>query len=329
MIAPDYQTPTRMNAKLAAIPLPFLMGKSVLDVGTDMGFWAFLAASKGAQSVLGLDRNREVRNVGHVDLVELNRRRAAEEGRHNARFEHVNLGKQWREFGRFDVVFCFSMYHHFYECCGDHAPIWFWLSRHCALDGQVLWEGPIDDTDPVVQRNVSDDNREGYSREEIVDAASRYFDAERIGPALHEPTREVWRFRPKARDTKAVSGDLVKGAGGATAAFEHEGGRRIAEVESILGFRPVPGSLNLRLDHAFDWDEGYYRSQVLDVADRSAGLNSKWVPRWARFYPLTIDGVNAWAFRFEGEKYGQDFLELIAPERLRDKVKGPSATIAR
>jgi 2-polyprenyl-3-methyl-5-hydroxy-6-metoxy-1,4-benzoquinol methylase len=321
----DYQTPVRMAAKLAAVPLPHLMGKSVLDVGTDMGYWAFLAASKGAARVLGLDRNREVRGVGHVDLVELNRRRAADEGRPNVGFEHINLGKQWREFGKFDVVFCLSMYHHFYENCGDHAAVWFWLSRHCK--GQVLWEGPMDDTDPVVQRNVSDENRASFSREEILDAASQYFDAERIGPALHEPTREVWRFGPKVREIEMLSTEVVSGAGGATPAFLYDQGRRIDEIEYALGFKPYPGSLNLRLAEPFDFDSGYYRSQILDVVDRSAGLESKWAPRWARFYPLIIDGEQAWAFRFEGEKYATNFLELLAPIRLRDKVT--TATIAR
>ena len=324
-IAPDYQTERRMAAKLAAIPLPYMMGRSVLDVGTDMGYWAFLAASKHASNVLGLDRNREVRGVGHVNLIELNRRRAADEGGHNVQFEHINLGKQWREFGKYDIVLCFSMYHHFYECCGDHAPIWFWLSRHCK--GQVLWEGPVDETDPVVCANVSDVNRGTYNLEEILDAASQFFKAEFIGPALHEPTREVWRFTPKTREIEIVQAEIVGGAGGATPAFLYDEGRRVDEIEYVLGFKPFPGSLNLKLAEPFDWDRGYYRAQILDVADRSAGLDSKWAPRWARFYPLTIDGEQAWAFRFEGEKYNERFVELIAPVRLRDKVT--EAIVAR
>jgi len=316
-----------MTAKITAIPLPYMMGKSVLDVGTDMGYWAFLAASKGASNVLGLDRNREVRNVGYVDLVELNRQRAADEGRDNVQFEHINLGKQWREFGKFDLVLCFSMYHHWYEACGDHAPIWYWLSRHCK--GQVLWEGPVDETDPVVCANVSDVNRGAYSREAILAAASEYFDAEFIGPALHEPTREVWRFKPKAREQEIFAANVIAGAGGASPAFEYDNGRRIEEIEHALGFRPYPGSLNLWLDKSFHLGVDYYRAKILDVADRSAGLGSEWKPRWARFYPVTIDGEQAFAFRFEGERYSGNFCELIAPKRLRDTVAELGATLCR
>lgn len=326
-MTPDYQTPKRMAAKLAAIPLPYMMGKQILDVGTDFGYWAFLAASKGATRVVGLDRNRDVRGVGHVNLVELNRQRAAQEGRENVSFEEINLGRQWREFGKFDIVFVMSVYHHLFNNCGDHAAVWYWLSRHCA--GQVIWEGPVDETDPVVRANVSDVNRGAYSREEIIKAASMYFDDEHIGPALHEPTREVWRFKPKAKQPDVMTGKMKAGAGGATAAFEYADGRRINEIESILGVRAVPGSLNVELGSSFDWERGYYRAQVLDVKNRSAGLGSEWEHRWARFYPLEIEGIPAWAFRFEGEKYGSRFLELIAPQKLRDVITGPKVTIAR
>lgn len=73
-IAPDYQTETRMGAKMASFSFPYVMGKRVLDVGCDMGFWSFLAAAKGADFVLGLDRNRDVRGIGPVDLVALDRK---------------------------------------------------------------------------------------------------------------------------------------------------------------------------------------------------------------------------------------------------------------
>src|SRR5436190_17791996 len=154
-----------MASKLEAIPLPpYMVGKRILDIGCDFGFWSFLAAQKGAQHVLGLDRNREVRGIGFVNVVEVNRRRAIDEGRENVSFAEANLGKQWPEFGSFDIVFCLSMYHHWYECCGDHDAIWFWLSRHCSESALLLWEGPTDDSDPVVRHNVSDENRRGYAK---------------------------------------------------------------------------------------------------------------------------------------------------------------------
>jgi 2-polyprenyl-3-methyl-5-hydroxy-6-metoxy-1,4-benzoquinol methylase len=47
-----YQTPQRMSAKLKAIPLPFMLGRRVLDVGCDAGFFSFLAAERGASEVV-------------------------------------------------------------------------------------------------------------------------------------------------------------------------------------------------------------------------------------------------------------------------------------
>lgn len=324
----DYQTASRMEAKLRAVPLPDLKGKRVLDVGTDFGFWAFLAARNGASDVLGLDRNRVVKGLGHLDLVARNRAQALASGA-PCRFEEIEIGKQWKVFGRFDVILVMSVYHHIYEQCGDHRAIWFWLYQHCCATTEILWEGPLDDTDPVVRINVSDGNRHGYTREAILAAASWFFAAEYVGPALHEPTRHVWRFRPHIVNWKAHHGTIEAGAGGAAKAFEYADGRRMAEIERVLGWRPLPGSLNIRLETPFGWNDGYFRAQILDVKDRSKGLGSEWAPRWARFYPVQIDGEDAEAFRFEGERYDERFVELIAPDRLRDIVKGPVVCLSR
>lgn len=319
-----------MALKRQAVPLPDLSGKRVLDIGCDMAGWSFHCASLGAASVLGLDRNREVRGKGFQNLIAQNEALArATPGLHACTFRRIDLGAEWHSFGTFDVVLMLSVYHHVYNNCGDHRAIWFWLWRHCAPGGEVLWEGPVDDSDPVVRMNVSDDLRSGYTRGAILDAARMYFDAERVGPALHEPTREVWRFRRSERAPRYTQAVMRAGAGGAAAAFEYEAGRRIHEIAGVLGIKPMAGSLNLQLDGPFDWDDGYVRARILDVKDRAAGLDSEWVPRWARFYPLTIDGVPAQAFRFEGERYDYRFMELIAPVRLRDAVKGPRVTLCR
>jgi len=321
----DYQTERRTGLKLAAVPFPDFRGRRVLDVGTDHAFFAFLAAERGAADVLGLDRNRPVRGV-QTDLIAINRKAA--EGT-SCRFEQIDLGKQWKIFGRFDVVLVMSVYHHIYQNCGDHRAIWFWLWQHCAAAGEVIFEGPVDDSDPVVRANVGIEHRGGYTLDAILAAASWFFVAEYVGPALHEPTRQVWRFRPHPVQWVRYAGEMQAGAGGATMAFEYADGRRMDEIERVLGWRPVAGSLNVRIDRPFGWDGGFYRAKILDVKDRGAGLQSEWGPRWARFYPLTIDGEDACAFRFEGEKYDPAFLELIAPDRLRDLVPGPKVTIAR
>jgi SAM-dependent methyltransferase len=326
----DYQTETRMAAKLAAIPFPSFAGKRVLDVGTDHGFFAFLAAEMGAAHVLGLDRNREVRGQGRVDLVARNAARADATGvADRVGFAEVNVGRQWREFGRFDVVLVMSVYHHLFENCGSHDAIWYWLWRHCAPGAELIFEGPLDDSDPVVRANVGDDKRDGFTQAAIMEAATRFFEPSFVGPALHEPTRQVWTFRPWTVQALWSHGMMQAGAGGATKAFEHAGERRIAEIESILGWRPVPGSLNVSLEQPFEWDTRFYRAPVLDVKDRSKGLGSEWAPRWARFYPVRIEDHEACVFRFEGERYPDTFVELIAPQRLRDVIAGQRVSLCR
>lgn len=322
MIASEYQTESRMALKREAIPLPDFTGKRVLDIGCDFGYWSFVAASK-AREVVGLDRNRYVKGVGDVNLISLNSERAHEMGL-NCWFHKIDLGKQWLEYGTFDIVFCLSMYHHWFQNTGgDHRSIWYWLSRHTAPGGVILWENPVDTTDQVVQMNVSSEFHPQYNWLAIASAASRCFDFEYVGRALHVPTREVYRFTRKPESVVSWTGATVDGAGGATKAFEYAGGRRMKEIENILGFVPFPGSLNLVGPGDFYNDTGYYRAQILDVKERGHGLDVEWAPRWARFYPVQVNGIDAWAFRFEGEHYAQTLVELIAPIRLRDQLKEP------
>jgi 2-polyprenyl-3-methyl-5-hydroxy-6-metoxy-1,4-benzoquinol methylase len=325
-ITSDYQTDKRMALKRRAIPLPDVQGKRCLDIGCDFGSWSWLLADSGASYVLGLDRNRVVKGAGHVDLVDYCRKYAFSTGYDVCDFEQFNLGRQWHSWGEFDLVLMFSLYHHVFENVEDHRPIWYWLGQHVSEGGGLLWENPTSVSDPVVRANVSASNQANYTLDKILAAAQLYFTAEYIGPAMHESTREVWRFRPLPLTQHVYEGAIGSGTGGATKAFLFDQGRRIHEIERALGFRAFPGSLNVYLDEAFRWDDGYLRAQVLDPVCRDRGLDVEWAPRWARFYPLLVDGVSAYAFRFEGEKYKSNFVELIAPEKLRPLV-GQRVTI--
>ena len=191
----DYQTEKRMKQKREAIPLPDLKGKRVLDIGCDHGYWAHLASTLGASYVLGVDRGRVVRTKGHVRLAEQNNA----QGWPNCKFVEHNLGEEWPDLGWFDVVFCFSVYHHWFPVARSHDKVWKWLWEHTAPDGVVLWEGPPDTKDPFFRHRLAEEKlgTETFTRELITEAAERYFNIEIVGPAIHRPHREVWRCSPR------------------------------------------------------------------------------------------------------------------------------------
>jgi SAM-dependent methyltransferase len=306
----------RLQKKLRALQpvLPAFANRRVLDIGCDFGFWSFTAAAAGAE-VVGLDRSRSVRDLGHVNIPLLNNQTAVE-NRLCAQFYDYEAGTQWWDLQKFDIVFCMSLYHHIFNLCGDHRAIWYWLARVTA--GVLLWENPVDTTDTVVQMNLKRELWPDYTEQKIRAAALDHFDIDFEGPAIHEVTRSVWRLKPKINPPSVYHGTAQSGAGGAAQAFRHANNRRIAEIRNILGKEMVAGSLNVMLDENFDWERRYFRARLLDLADRSSGLSGSWVQRWVRFYPLNVNGTTAWAMRFEGEYYyPANFLELVSDRPLR------------
>lgn len=313
----DYQTPERMKKKLAAVPLPDLRGKSVLDVGCDHGAWCALALERGATRVVGIDRGRDVRGEGFVDLALRNRSEIVE-----AEFRKLELGRQWDLLGLFDVVLMLNLYHHVFNVCEDHEAIWFWLSKHVV--GELLWENPTSTVDGVARKDIRPSLHAAYNERAIREAAERYFDIEVVGQGWTS-SRVVWRCRPKLSTVHSFA-TVKSGAGGASKAFAYAEERRAKEIDIALGFYPVNGSLNLQADEAFHWDRRYFRAQILDVKDRKKGLASEWHERWCRFYPVFVedDGHRyAYAMRFENEHYAsgkpypETLIELISAVHLR------------
>jgi hypothetical protein len=304
-IAPDYQTPERMEKKLRAIPMPDLTGKSVIDIGCDMRFWCDLAKQRGASEVVGVDRGRDVRG-NPINMADYK----------------MDIGKQWHQVGRFDVAFMFSMYHHAYQSAGgDHKAVFWWVWNQIKPDGLLIWENPVDTRDVVANRNISPEYHDNYNMTAILDAACELFEPEFIGPAEHEPHRLVFYFHPRSKPAIGKDVKVVNGAGGASKAFAYADNRRSREIEHVLGFKPFPGSLNVVGDSSINWWSRYYRAEILDLKDRSTGLDGEWGKRWARFYPVTFNREKAYVFRFEGDAYPLNFFELVSPIRLRDKLE--------
>lgn len=306
----------RMQAKMRAIPLgKNLSGYSVLDVGCDMGYWSFLCASRGAD-VLGIDRNRPVQGV-QTDLVAENTRRAGEHGL-SARFAHIEVGRNWWWCGEHDIVLCMSMYHHAYALCQDHHALMFWLRLQCRTNGMLIWEGPTDCQDPVSRAHIPVEAQPGYNESAMLDAMGRYFSVTHTGPAEHEPYRKVYVAKAKPLRNYLFDASIQSGAGGANKAWAYANGRRKQEMLEATAMSVIPGSLNMI--GAMDWSANCFRSRFLDVADRKAGVDSMWTDRWCRLYPCRVNGIPGYVFRFEGEHYPDDFVEVVSSVRLRDVV---------
>lgn len=289
----------RLRTKLDVIPLPDLAGKRVLDVGCHSGFWCYLAKERGARYVLGVDQNPLVSPIGSPSF----------------HFKQMAIGKTWPNLGAFEVVLLLSVYHHLYKATGgDHESIWFWLWGCLYFEGELLAEIATSHKDHTILNLVPAELHANYAGWRT--AAASYFDIEDIGPSEHEPLRRVYRMRPKLREAVTITGEVKKGYGMAAVLMKCEHGRRMTEIESLLGMRPYPGTLNL-LACGFDWDSGYYRGEIMALNDRRKGPDGGWHPRWMRFYPLTVNNHPAYAARFENEYHRLDFVELIAETQLR------------
>lgn len=101
--------------------------------------------------------------------------------------------------------------------------------------------------------------------------------------------------------------------------------RRAPAFERFTGPGLVTGTLNARLDRAFDWT-GAETILVPDAASWS-DLDGPWIQSTARVQALTIGGVHAWAVRMERSKAPGELVELVSTARLRDAVEWP-ATLA-
>lgn len=87
-------------------------------------------------------------------------------------------------------------------------------------------------------------------------------------------------------------------------------------IEEVAGFRPFPGTLNLRVDPS-------------DVRKLKASLEPEVIEQveygneeYSRLevYPVEIEGVEAAFLDIEITDYGDDVMEIVARERLRDKL---------
>lgn len=162
-----------------------MAGLNVVDIGCNNGFFTFLSAYRGAVAH-GIDST-----ASRIRFCERVKRLMPEAVRESAIFRHADA-LEWlgtNEIGSTNIVFLCSVYHHLLKATGDHWDVLKPVKDVLAPLGYVIYEGPTDERDEIVRRlGVR------FREQEFLEAAGDLFHVEHIGPAIHQPTRQVYKF---------------------------------------------------------------------------------------------------------------------------------------
>lgn len=167
--------------------------KSLLDIGTDFGFFCFEAINRGASKATGVDRGRKEGDGTLYEITHMNQKVVKFWPSKYATVDFItsDIGKEWPVIDPHDIVMCCSMYHHIYANCGNHDEIFYWLSQ--VTNEYVLWEGPLDLQDPVAKLHIPREYKAGFNKKSILKSMKKYFKKVcLVGPAMHSDTREVY-----------------------------------------------------------------------------------------------------------------------------------------
>lgn len=188
---PNEQTEVKLRTINSVYPAD-LAGKTVLDIGTNLGYFAFESFFRGAIRVVGLEQDLE-------------RTRLIQEVNRFFRFgvelypDHFSLEMAER-YGEFDLAFVCSCYHYFYLAYRDHDRIMQELSR--VTRQRLIFEGPLDLQDVSWRKHVANQTaipmsvvEQEFMPNRILGAARRHFrDVRFVGPAQYLPHRQIWTF---------------------------------------------------------------------------------------------------------------------------------------
>jgi SAM-dependent methyltransferase len=176
------------HGKLAALLLPDLTGKTVLDLGCNQGFFCFAAVERGASFVTGIDRNPAHIAAATDRALLLNV---------TDRVQFLNMSWDESLAQTFDVVFLFSALHY-----AQDQPAF--LSKIATLlnpGGLFVLEAGITDTDEAwtsVKRGRDPDPAKGRvqypNKVQMLAMLRRDFAPRLIGPSVMQKGDPVPRF---------------------------------------------------------------------------------------------------------------------------------------
>jgi riboflavin kinase len=100
-------------------------------------------------------------------------------------------------------------------------------------------------------------------------------------------------------------------------------GRELVErfsdrLTGIIGWRPYPGTLNVKLENPLDIHNFETKRVEHVLLDGSVWIDLRMAPAKLRYKEQIID---VWWVREERGLHEEDIIEVIAPERLMDKHK--------
>ncbi|MEK9810323.1 MAG: DUF120 domain-containing protein [Candidatus Nanopelagicales bacterium] len=94
--------------------------------------------------------------------------------------------------------------------------------------------------------------------------------------------------------------------------------RRMEAVEDAVGYPIHPGTLNVAIEPAFNWNAPHHVVRIPE-AENWGNLRGAWGEGVARVYPVVVDDhLPAWVLRLDSATSAH--IELIAPLRLREHV---------
>jgi tetratricopeptide (TPR) repeat protein len=188
---PNEQTEVKLRTINSVYPAD-LTGKTVLDIGTNLGYFAFESFFRGAIRVVGLEQDLERAQL----IQEVNRFFRSGVELYPDRFSL----KMAEKYGEFDLTFVCSCYHYFYLEYRDHDRIMQELAR--ATRQRLIFEGPLDLQDVSWRKHVANQTaipasivEQEFTPDRILGTARRHFREVRfVGPAQYLPHRHIWIF---------------------------------------------------------------------------------------------------------------------------------------
>lgn len=178
---------SKSHAKLAALQLPDLTGKTVLDLGCNEGFFCFAALQSGATFVTGIDRN-----ANHIASA---KRRAVELALED---RTLFLNTSWDDIpaGRFDTVLLLSALHY----AKDQMLLLDRIADLLNPGGLLILEAGVDDSTaqdwtPVERGPVKRRSTVHYpSKRRLTEMLQRRFAPRRVGPSVMQNGDPMPRF---------------------------------------------------------------------------------------------------------------------------------------